>query len=95
MIVPDLSDTGFRPVGGRSFATEEGAAAMVVYRGTAGYIISFYVRSRGPRRHLLPRGKRADGGLLAQYGSGKATTTPWSARSIAPARKSPPMHCSH
>lgn len=68
--MPNLSETGFRPVGGRLFATDEGAAAMVLYRDTAGHVISFYVRPPGPQRHLLPRGKRVEGGLLAQYGSG-------------------------
>jgi anti-sigma factor RsiW len=68
--MPDLRAAGFRPVGGRLFATEQGAAAMVLYRDAAGHAISFYVRPPGPRRHLLSRGARIDGGLLAQYGSG-------------------------
>ncbi|MEO9078142.1 MAG: anti-sigma factor [Rhodanobacter sp.] len=68
--MPDLSKTGFRPVGGRLFATDDGAAAMVLYRDVAGHVISFYVRPPGPQRHFLPRGKRVEGGLLAQYGSG-------------------------
>ena len=68
--MPDLRGAGFRPVGGRLFATEQGAAAMVLYRDAAGHAISFYVRPPGPRRHLLPRGERIDDGLLAQYGSG-------------------------
>ncbi|MCX7513252.1 anti-sigma factor family protein [Frateuria hangzhouensis] len=68
--MPDLRAADFRPVGGRLFATEQGAAAMVLYRDAAGHAISFYVRPPGPRRHLLPRGERIDGGLLAQYGSG-------------------------
>jgi anti-sigma factor RsiW len=68
--LPDLRGAGFEPVGGRLFATEQGPAAMVLYQDTAGHAISFYVRPPGPRRHLLPRGQRVDGGLLAQYGSG-------------------------
>ena len=68
--LPDLHGAGFRPVGGRLFATEQGAAAMVLYQDAAGHAISFYVRPPGPRRYLLPRGQRVDGGLLAQYGSG-------------------------
>lgn len=68
--LPDLSGAGFHPVGGRLFATDQGAAAMVVYQDAAGHAISFYVRPPGPRNHLLPSGQRADGGLLAQYWSG-------------------------
>lgn len=68
--LPDLRGAGFRAVGGRLFATEQGAAAMVLYRDAAGHAISFYVRPPGSRRHLLPPGERVDGGLLAQYGSG-------------------------
>lgn len=68
--LPDLSGAGFHPVGGRLFATDQGAAAMVLYQDAAGHAISFYVRPPGPRNHLLPSGQRADGGLLAQYWSG-------------------------
>lgn len=68
--MPDLSETGFRPVGGRLFATEEGTAAMVLYRDAAGRAISFYVRPPDPKHYFLPRGERVEGGLLAQYGSG-------------------------
>ena len=68
--MPDLSETGFHPVGGRLFATEEGTAAMVLYRDAAGHAISFYVRPPDPLHHRLPHGERAEGGLLAQYGSG-------------------------
>lgn len=46
------------------------ATPVVLYRDAAGHAISFYVRPPGPRRHLLSRGERVDGGLLAQYGSG-------------------------
>ncbi|MEO9078238.1 MAG: anti-sigma factor, partial [Rhodanobacter sp.] len=70
VLMPDLSTAGFRPVGGRLFATNEGAAAMVLYRDASGHMMSFYVRPPGPRRHLLPPGQRVDDGLLAQYGSG-------------------------
>jgi len=69
--VPDLSGAGFHPVGGRLFATDQGAAAMVLYRDADGHAISFYVRPPGPRRRLLPEGQRSDRGLLAQYWSGQ------------------------
>lgn len=69
--LPDLTGAGFHPVVGRLFATDQGPAAMVLYRDTAGHTISFYVRPPGPRNHLLPDGQRVDGGLLAQYWSGE------------------------
>ncbi|MET4674742.1 MULTISPECIES: anti-sigma factor family protein [unclassified Luteibacter] len=67
--LPDLSDAGFRPMGGRLFATDQGPAAMVLYDDGSGHTISFYVRPPGPARHLLSRGSREDGGLLADYWS--------------------------
>lgn len=69
MRLPDLRAAGYRPVGARLLATDQGAAALVVYQDADGEAISFYIRPPGPRRHLLPRGDRRDGGLLAQYWS--------------------------
>ena len=69
--LPDLSAAGFRAVGGRLFATDQGLAAMVLYRDAAGDAISFYVRPPGPRNRLLPAGQRSDAGLVAQYWSGQ------------------------
>lgn len=69
MRLPDLSAAGYRPVGARLLATDQGAAALVVYQDAGGEAISFYIRPPGPRRHMLPRGDRRDGGLLAQYWS--------------------------
>ncbi|ALN60543.1 transmembrane regulator PrtR [Lysobacter enzymogenes] len=69
MRLPDLSAAGYRPVGARLLATDQGAAALVVYQHAGGEAISFYIRPPGPRHHLLPRGDRRDGGLLAQYWS--------------------------
>ncbi|KAB8173395.1 anti-sigma factor [Lysobacter maris] len=68
--LPDLSAAGFHAVGGRLFATDQGPAAMVLYRDAAGLAISFYVRPPGPRNQLLPSGQRTEGGLMAQYWSG-------------------------
>ncbi|QWT21753.1 hypothetical protein KPL74_07030 [Bacillus sp. NP157] len=70
--LPDLADAGFRPMGGRLFATDQGPAAMVLYDDGAGHTVSFYVRPPGVARHLLPRGEREDGGLLASYWSSGA-----------------------
>ncbi|WP_448097332.1 anti-sigma factor family protein [Luteibacter yeojuensis] len=67
--LPDLADAGFRPMGGRLFATDQGPAAMVLYDDGNGHTVSFYVRPPGPARHMLPRGSREDGGLLANYWS--------------------------
>lgn len=69
MRLPDLSAAGYRPVGARALSTDQGAAALVVYQDPAGAAISFYIRPPGPRHHMLPRGDRRDGGLLAQYWS--------------------------
>lgn len=69
MRLPDLSGAGFRQVGARLLATEQGAAALVVYEDAGGNAISFYIRPPGPRRHLLQRGDRRDGDLLTQYWS--------------------------
>lgn len=67
--LPDLADAGFRPMGGRLFATDQGPAAMVLYDDGKGHTVSFYVRPPGPARHFLPRGVREDDGLLANYWS--------------------------
>jgi anti-sigma factor RsiW len=66
---PDLSSAGFKAVGGRLFATERGAAAMVLYEDAAGRSLSFYVRPPESAHHLLVAGERTDGGLIARYGS--------------------------
>ncbi|MET0777356.1 MAG: anti-sigma factor [Pseudomonas mandelii] len=68
--LPDLTDSGYKPVSGRLLSTEQGAAAMVVYEDQGGHKISFYVRPPGPKNHLLPRGSRSDGELQAEYWSG-------------------------
>lgn len=69
MRLPDLRAAGFKQVGGRLLATDQGAAALVVYQDAAGNAISFYIRPPGPQRRLLPRGDRREGGLRAQYWS--------------------------
>ncbi|MGS0892888.1 anti-sigma factor family protein [Burkholderia stagnalis] len=67
--LPDLSAAGFRPVGGRLFATERGAAAMVLYEDDAGRMLSFYLRPPESAHRLMAAGERVDGALLARYGS--------------------------
>jgi anti-sigma factor RsiW len=68
--LPDLAAAGFKPVSGRLTPTEQGAAAMVVYKDTDGRTLSFYIRPPAQRDHLLPRGSRRDGELQADYWSG-------------------------
>ncbi|WDD92606.1 anti-sigma factor [Burkholderia sp. FERM BP-3421] len=67
--LPDLGAAGFRPVGGRLFATERGAAAMVLYEDDAGRKLSFYLRPPESAHRLMAAGERVDGALLARYGS--------------------------
>ncbi|SAI32870.1 transmembrane regulator [Bordetella ansorpii] len=67
--MPDLAPAGFRPVGGRLFATESGAAAMVIYQDAVGRTLSFYVRPPLSAHRLLVAGERTEGGLIARYGS--------------------------
>lgn len=67
--MPDLRQAGFTPVGGRLFATEQGAAAMVLYRDNTGHALSFYIRPPDPHQPRLSSGQRTAGGLIALYGS--------------------------
>ena len=68
--LPDLAAAGFQPVSGRLTSTEQGAAAMVVYKDAQGRTLSFYIRPPGPNNHLLTPGTRRDGELEADYWSG-------------------------
>jgi len=85
--VPNLRDAGYRPVGGRLFATEQGVAAMVLYQDDQHHAITFYVRPPGARRHFLPPGQRAEGGLLAQYGSDRSYNFAMVSRTDDPGRQ--------
>lgn len=67
--MPDLRQAGFTPASGRLFATEQGVAAMVLYRDKTGHILSFYIRQPDPRQPLLSTGQRTVDGLVAHYGS--------------------------
>lgn len=64
--VPDLSNAGYRLLGGRLLSTEQGAAAMLVYQDASGARVGVYLR---PYARPLGRGQRRDGDLLAQYWS--------------------------
>ncbi|HYZ31279.1 MAG TPA: hypothetical protein VE684_03230 [Crenalkalicoccus sp.] len=64
--VPDLGTYGFRLLGGRLLATEQGPAAIVPYEDAHGQRIAFYMRP-GPPFETNAVDSRRDGGLLAQY----------------------------
>lgn len=68
--LPNLSDSGFRPVAARLLATDQGPAALVIYEN-AGQRATFYIRPPGPGGQFLARGSRRDGELLARYWSGQ------------------------
>jgi anti-sigma factor RsiW len=68
--LPNLEAAGFKPVSGRMTTTEQGAAALVVYKDAEGRTLSFYIRPPGAKNHMLPRGTRLDGDLQADYWSG-------------------------
>ena len=68
--LPDLSAAGFQPVSCRLLATDQGAAAMVMYEDEQGQRISFYIRPPGPHNTLLAKGSRRQGDLQARYWSG-------------------------
>lgn len=68
--LPNLEAAGFKPVSGRMTTTEQGAAALVLYKDTEGRTLSFYIRPPGAKNRLLPRGTRLDGDLQADYWSG-------------------------
>jgi anti-sigma factor RsiW len=68
--LPNLEAAGFKPVSGRMTSTEQGAAAMVVYKDAQGRTLSFYIRPPGAHNHMIPQGSRLDGELQADYWSG-------------------------
>lgn len=65
MSLPDLQAYGFRLLGGRMLATEDGAAAMLMYQDEQGRRITFYVRPS--TRFADTRGSRRDQGLALKY----------------------------
>lgn len=66
---PELNNYGLKRVSAELMATAEGPAAMVLYRNDEGQALLYFIRPPGPRHHLLPKGQRQDGGLLARYWS--------------------------
>ena len=68
--LPNLSDSGFKPVAARLLATSQGPAAIVIYEN-ANQRATFYIRPPGPDNQFLTQGSRRDGDLLARYWSGQ------------------------
>lgn len=68
--LPNLSDSGFKPVAARLLATDQGPAALVIYEND-GQRATFYIRPPGPGGQFLAQGSRRDGELLARYWSGQ------------------------
>jgi anti-sigma factor RsiW len=66
VVLPDLRTYGFKLLGGRLLATNEGAAALVLYEADTGERIIFYLR---PARHFISgtKGWRDDTGLRVRY----------------------------
>ncbi len=67
--LPDLTAKGFHPVSARMLVTEEGPAAVIMYKNDAGQQTGFYIRPPGPGNKLLPDGQRQEGPLLTRYWS--------------------------
>ena len=66
---PALERVGLKTVGARLLATEQGAAALVIYEDGQGRRLTFFIRPPGPRHEMLPQGQRTDGDLLTRYWS--------------------------
>lgn len=66
---PALERVGLKTVGARLLATEQGAAALVIYEDGQGRRLTFFIRPPGPRHETLPQGQRTDGDLLTRYWS--------------------------
>jgi len=66
---PALDRVGLKTVGARLLATEQGAAALVIYEDGQGRRLTFFIRPPGPRHEMLPQGQRTDGELLTRYWS--------------------------
>lgn len=68
--MPDLEPAGYKAVSARMLSTSQGAAAMVMYRDSAGRLATFYIRPPGAGYRMMPKGERRDGDLMARYWSG-------------------------
>ncbi|WP_034950236.1 anti-sigma factor family protein [Erwinia oleae] len=64
---PNLEQFGFRLLGARLTATNNGPAALVMYQDPQGMRVAWYIRPIQPVR--LPHGERRASDLMAQYWS--------------------------
>jgi len=64
---PNFEKYGFKLLGGRLMATDQGPSALVVYQNAQGMRITFYIRPTG--KTALKSGYRETGNLMAQYWS--------------------------
>lgn len=85
---PNLEQYGFRLLGARLMATEEGPAAVVMYQDPQGTRVAWYIRPVSPVR--LPHGQRVADDLMAQYWSDShynyALVTPTNNPAVMPVR---------
>ncbi|WNW09853.1 anti-sigma factor [Pseudomonas sp. DTU_2021_1001937_2_SI_NGA_ILE_001] len=66
---PAMDRVGLKTVGARLLATEQGAAALVIYEDGQGRRLTFFIRPPGSHNELLPPGQRTEGDLLTRYWS--------------------------
>lgn len=64
---PNFEKYGFKLLGGRLMATDQGPSALVVYQNAQGVRITFYIRPTG--KTALKNGHRETDNLMAQYWS--------------------------
>lgn len=66
---PGLEAYGLQLVDARLMATQQGPAAMVLYRNRNRQTLLFFIRPPSPERRSLPSGQRREGELTARYWS--------------------------
>lgn len=86
---PNLEQFGYRLLGARLMATDDGPAALVMYQDPQGTRVAWYIRPVQPVK--LPHGERHASDLLAQYWSDKhynyAFVTPSEANQVQDMRQ--------
>ncbi|RWR00923.1 anti-sigma factor [[Pantoea] beijingensis] len=66
-VPPNLEQFGFKQLGARLMATEQGPSALVMYQNPQGLRVAWYIRPIRPLK--LPHGQRQADELIAQYWS--------------------------
>ncbi|QKJ85663.1 Anti-sigma factor [Paramixta manurensis] len=86
---PNLEQYGFRLLGARLMATEQGPAALVMYQDPQGTRVAWYIRPQSPTK--LPHGQRQAEDVMAQYWSDQhynyALVTPMNTPDVGGVRK--------